>query len=454
MVGQNGVTPQQFTTMSNYIITPILSIVGEPSNVLETPILTGSAFNPTTTDTHISSDWQIFQNQSLIYESINNTVNLTTFTVPNNYLLPNTEYVFKLRYKGLNLGYSQYVSKTITTETTFRLPAKCALGLKVSPYLIIYDIDVESFTKRSNLLSMPTSLVDCIKFSNNGEYMALVTQYTPFVMLYRIVDNIFNLLSLPTTNITGVGAGGGYNYSGIAWSSDDKYVAFLGTLGSPHPLSIYKVEGNNVTKMVLNTLTIPNMYGTGISWSGDNYICLTFQPQPYVSTCYWVFKITGETETDLTLTNLTVPSIGETTASLNCCFDKNNRLYISSYSSPSIDVLEHSGDVFSKLTGPTPPGLLPWNCKVSHNNYYLCCSGDGTYGCWVYNTTTLAKIFDYGYSADQRLSCSWSHDDKLLGINLVTPPYIKLWRNTSGVFTELSAPVDTPNAVSIAIDFA
>ena len=79
--GWSQYTTVDFTTVAQYNVvnTPTITVQGAPSNVKETPVLTGTAFGGTNV-THKSTDWKILKadDNSEVWKSEGDTANLTT----------------------------------------------------------------------------------------------------------------------------------------------------------------------------------------------------------------------------------------------------------------------------------------------------------------------------------------------------------------------------------------
>ena len=107
------------TSKAAHIATPTVSVTGAPSNVGKNPVISGSAFVPVFgADTHESTDRIVEDNGVIVWSSYGDTVDLTSITLPFN-LSVSTTYTFKIRYKGVNLGYSDYGVITGTTIASF-----------------------------------------------------------------------------------------------------------------------------------------------------------------------------------------------------------------------------------------------------------------------------------------------------------------------------------------------
>ncbi|MHB8097989.1 MAG: Lcl domain-containing protein [Sulfuricurvum sp.] len=113
-------TPILVTTPNIYVVTPTITVTGTPSSVIETPVLSSSAFSVFNgTSTHSSTDWIIKQNGTTVWSSITNTTNKLTITVPASVLVVNTLYTFEVRHNSSTYGSSAYGSITGTTLSSF-----------------------------------------------------------------------------------------------------------------------------------------------------------------------------------------------------------------------------------------------------------------------------------------------------------------------------------------------
>jgi len=105
-----------FQTTSTYVETPDIFVEGAPDNVGRHPELTGSAyslFELDTADYHEMTDWRIIKSgdNTIVWESLEDDVNLESITPPESILDEATEYQFQVRYKSNIYGYSAWASQ-------------------------------------------------------------------------------------------------------------------------------------------------------------------------------------------------------------------------------------------------------------------------------------------------------------------------------------------------------
>jgi len=119
-----------FTTAATFVSVDQPTVTSPSDGAVdvgEEPTISTSSFSVTgTTDTHLSTDWQIASDSSfntIVVESLNDTSNLVSWTVPGGNLSTSTTYYIRVRHTGTNLGDSEW-SNTVsfTTESQF-LPA-------------------------------------------------------------------------------------------------------------------------------------------------------------------------------------------------------------------------------------------------------------------------------------------------------------------------------------------
>ena len=107
-------------TLNIYVVTPTLTVQGQPLGIGKNPTLTTSAFTVYNgSDTHTSTDYQILKNSdgSLVWESLGNTLN--KLTINSGDLVETTEYRFRARHNSANYGSSEWVEVIGTTKSQF-----------------------------------------------------------------------------------------------------------------------------------------------------------------------------------------------------------------------------------------------------------------------------------------------------------------------------------------------
>lgn len=113
----------EFTTSNDFgtVQAPLITISGEPNEILETPSFSGGVFSCTRDpDTHESTEIQVIksQDQSTVWTHTANGAT-TSVTIPKGKLTVSTQYKVKMRYKGAAYGWSAWAEKDFTTAADF-----------------------------------------------------------------------------------------------------------------------------------------------------------------------------------------------------------------------------------------------------------------------------------------------------------------------------------------------
>ena len=104
------------------VLPPTVTVTGAPSDVPETPLIGTSAFQTAgASDTHASTTWRVRKvaDNSVVWESVNDTVNKTQITVPSGILQEGTQYRFEAIHNGAALGASAVGVIRATTKQRF-----------------------------------------------------------------------------------------------------------------------------------------------------------------------------------------------------------------------------------------------------------------------------------------------------------------------------------------------
>lgn len=154
---------ESFTTsdVEASIVPPTLTVqrAGLLNEVVESPLLEGSAFEVIYSasdlyDIHECTDWQILTtDEELVWESLEDKENLEQIQVPSDLLIESRYYYFKVRYKGTQLGYSEWSIVYAKTNDQFDT-------IKTPTIQLVADTDVDG-------------LVDVSTFFEGSEFVRL-----------------------------------------------------------------------------------------------------------------------------------------------------------------------------------------------------------------------------------------------------------------------------------------
>ena len=254
---------QGFSTGDAGITKPTLTVEGSPSSVPENPALSTTAFSVIGgSDTHLNSDWQVLDDQlNVVWESLADAVNKLSIVVPLGVLTESTSYTFRVRHMGDVYGVSAWESVVATTDAVFDIVPLLTVAHEDTPFVTIYDQDIDSFTKLTNPSELPTSIGRGVAFSSDDLYMAVGHSSTPYVTIYKSSGDTFTKLPNPSALPAD-------NARGVAFSSDDLYMA-VGHSSTPY-VTIYIRSGDVFTKLA-NPSELPAGTGRGVTFSNTGF---------------------------------------------------------------------------------------------------------------------------------------------------------------------------------------
>lgn len=340
---------------------------------------------PTGADTHVSSDWRVKNTAGgIVWQSLSNTVDKTSITIPASNLAPGTQYFAEVRYNGNVLGSSSYSPPVqFTTSVVFIVrpsitsPVSGATGVAETPTFIATAFatnPVGSDTHASSDWRLKDSLGAIIWYSNTDTVnktsitlpsgvLAVSRQYT---MEVRYNGNV-----LQTSKFSPV-----VSFTTAATFAYEKYLAvgFLSPVAAK-PINLY---GQDVdTFNLLPTPPVDNSNQVNdISFSSDGlYVALALNDAPFIS----IYKRSGDK-----LVKMSTPAIAPTGSARGVSFGKgSNFLLVAHEVSPFFTFYRLNGGVFEKRANPA---TLP-------NGMCTCCafSPDG-------------KTFAVGSSAGTRIN--------------------------------------------------
>lgn len=182
----------KFTTANDFgtVNPPTLNVEGAPNDVYNTPQLTGGAFSNTRDpDTHEMTDWEIIpaSGGDAIWQSLNDTSNLTSIRVPDAILQVSTAYKARCRYKGTNYGWSAWSEVSFTTVDVF--------GKVATPTLTFSQNDTEV----TNLVEVTASAfsMEVGDGSHDKTDWILYKKSAPDVEAWSSKDDTVNLTTAP-----------------------------------------------------------------------------------------------------------------------------------------------------------------------------------------------------------------------------------------------------------------
>jgi 6-phosphogluconolactonase (cycloisomerase 2 family) len=424
-----------FKTADITVNQPTLTVEGAPNDVPETPELTTSAFDttPTGEDTHAATDWEVRKtsDNSLVFSSLDDTVNLLSITVPLGNLEEDTEYLFRARHIGTTFGAGPFAEVTATTVAAFDIVPLLAVAHGTSPFVTIYDQEIDTFTKLANPAALPTGNSNGVAFSSDDTYMAVAHSTSPFITIYKRDGDTFTKLADPSTLPTDTGRG-------VAFSSDDTYMA-VAHFTSPF-ITIYKRDGDTFTKLA-NPSTLPTGLGLDVAFSSDNtYMAVGHVTSPFIT----IYKRDGDT-----FTKLADPSTLPTGNSNGVAFSSDDTyMAVAHDTSPFVTIYKRDGDTFTKLANPS---TLP-----TDSGRGVAFSSDNTYMAVAHSTSPFITIYKRDGDTFTKLAnpstlptgtgrgVAFSSDNTYMAVGHDTSPFVTIYKRDGDTFTKLANPSTLP----------
>ena len=133
-----------------------------------------------------------------------------------------------------------------------------------SPFIQIYQADlsdtITSSTQLSNPATLPAGTPQHIRFSNNGEFLAINHATTPFMRMYQRSGATFTSITVPASTaaphtLTGT--------VGISWNADDTSIAYINGTGT------YRISNRT-----------GSTFSTPVSTTQSTIMSLAFNPNP------------------------------------------------------------------------------------------------------------------------------------------------------------------------------
>lgn len=290
-----------------------------------------------------------------------------------------------------------------------------AVAHEVSPFVSIYKQVNDVLTKLSDPSILPTGIGRGAAFSTSTNFLAIAHSVSPYITIYERSADTFTKLANPAI----LPAGNAY---ACAFSYDDTYLAVAHDT-SPY-LTIYKRSGSTFTK--LNTIDVnPISNCRGCAWSFDGiYLVVTQIDSPYMT----IYKRTGDN-----FVLLANPTTLPTGSGAGCAFSYDDGLLtISHFNYPAVSVYLHNGDNFEIVPFLSPPPTSSAkDCSLSQ---------DGNLFSSVVLSNPYVDIYRRNnYSFFQKVNpailptstgngCAFSYGNNYLAVSHNTSPYLTVYK--------------------------
>jgi hypothetical protein len=438
---------QGFTVTGAFVVAPTLTVEGSPDDVPESPTLTTSAFTtvPAGEDTHLNTDWQVLEGETVVFESLADDVNLLSITVPAGNLDPDTTYTFRARHRGTDFGVSAFAEVVATTIETFDIVPLLAVAHATTPFVTIYNQEIDTFTKLANPATLPTNTGTGVAFSGDDTYMAVTSISSPFITIYKRNVDVFTKLADPAILPPS-------NANGVAFSSDGTYLT-VAHQSSPF-ITIYKRSGDTFTKLT-NPATLPPSTGNGVAFSNDDtYMAVAHGDSPFVT----IYKRSGDT-----FTKLANPAILPSSIAYSVSFSNDvTYMAVAHNSSPRITIYKRSGDTFTKLANPAsvPGGSFAAGRGVAFSGddiYMAVVLSESSPNLFIYKRSgdTFTKLADPSIIPTGSIfGVSFSSDAVYMAIAHQGSPNITIYKRSGDTFTKLTNPTTLPPGTGNSVAFS
>ncbi len=129
-----------------------------------------------------------------------------------------------------------------------------AMGISVSPYVVIYNRSGDTFTKLASPSTLPTSVARSVAWNPAGTSLAVAYAATPWLIVYNRSGDTFTAIAgtpTPTGNTP-------ISRCTMSWSPDGSLLAMPRTGGTYGYIVVLSRSGDTFT-----SLSVPSVYGPG-----------------------------------------------------------------------------------------------------------------------------------------------------------------------------------------------
>jgi WD40 repeat protein len=452
--------------------------------------LTTSAFvaYPATADTHKDTDW-IIKNAAgdVVWQSLANSTNKTTITLPAGALQPGVQYFPLARHNGVSLGSSAYsaVSKFTTSAVsistpTILQPINGATEVDETPTFMasaFATVPAASDTQKSANWRLRNAAGDVI-WSSMNDTVNLTSIKLPAGLLVvsknHTIEVQYNGMTLPSTpwqssgfitksafvfdrSVTMLTATAGFRIGvygqdidtlrkldtpnpqpsqsaqAVAYSYDGVHMA-LAFSSAPY-LQIYKKIGNDLT-LLPSPSVMPTGFCTAVAFSDDGlYMAVACEANPGLL----IYKRAGDVFTYVAYTGASVGSV------IDMCFGPNSAyLFIGSQVSPPNFTIARSGNDWQYVVGPSNLPVSNGAIRrmsiagpyVAFGSFYA-----GSISCFrVYANNNWVQLTVNGAFTGIPNAIALSDDGAYIAVALSESPFIAIYKRTGDVWNILPTP--------------
>ncbi|KAA8750133.1 hypothetical protein [Paenibacillus sp. UASWS1643] len=294
-----------------------------------------------------------------------------------------------------------------------------AVGSNATPFLLIYKRSGDVFTKLANPSVLPGGIPNGLAFSPNGDYLYVGVNGSPYFMIYKRSGDTFTKLPDPT-----VLPGGSVTY--IRAANDGTYI-YMTLSVSPY-FAMYKRSGDTFTKLAdpsVNPLS-STPRNIAISPSGV-FIAISYTVAPYIL----IYKRSGDILSKITDPSIVPPGLG---GGLDFSYDENY-LTVAHFGGATLITYKRVGDVFSKVPDTQTKTPVQSSDVVYHPSKMKL---------FLVQSNNSPDILTYSQRGDQVCRATDSRDAKSQSANRlsISPDgsYLALVSNTSPYVNVFKVP--------------
>lgn len=312
-----------------------------------------------------------------------------------------------------------------------------------SPRVVVLTRSGTTLTKLSNPASLPANTGEVVRWSPNGEFLAVGNSNTsPYLTVYERSGSTFTKLSNPATlpDDTVLTA---------EWSPNGQFLA----VGGLSALRVYELSGSTLTK-IAGPSTMPGGTIRKFSWTPDSSVlAVGSQSSPYLS----IYQVSGSG-----LVDVSDPATRPSKVSYPA-FSYDGQLMAVSWGDSlgsGLYLYSVSGTAITKLTDPTQPGTYPAGPKYlewSANDAYLATAAVNSPYVHIYSRsgTSLTKLPNpadllTGYATE----IAWAPDNAHLAVGHINSPYVTVYEVSGGTATKLPNPGTLPTGTTGSLDWS
>lgn len=331
-----------------------------------------------------------------------------------------------------------------------------------TPYILLYQRSGSNLTQLPNPAIIPTAAANHVAWSPCGDFLAVTTQATPYIIIYQRLGNSFVKLPDPASLPNGFSSVAGNN---VAFSPNSDFLAlsyrFQTSLGLPARGFIMYERGGalNVTGTTTGT-TSTNIVLSNVG-SSDNYVesvssgSIAF---PGTTTGTFSGAVTGTTFTDVT------SAAGLPSGASWFAWSPDSSMFallttqIGS-ASTAINVYSRLDTTFTAITAPDTSTLTGGIEEFSFSpdgNYLAVISPTAPY-LTIYSSPSFALLTSTPPTqpASQPFAPTWSANSEYLAVGLTSTPFLLVYSvaSSSNTFTKIADLATLPVGPPLSIDW-